>query len=112
MASVWRRESESNEESVPFRLQLTQVQALKYLDFIGVQALFATARAPPGNARLLPFQRSFGEGLGEDLGETLSLPKRLPSRTKLRCPRRPQPQCVLDKEFRGLVRRQRTTVTP
>src|SRR6267154_2413653 len=35
------------EDASPFRLQLTQVQALEYIDFTGVQALFAIVRSPP-----------------------------------------------------------------
>jgi hypothetical protein len=60
-------------ESTPFRLQLTQVQALEYLDFTEVQAVFATVRSSLVIASLLPFQRSPGEDLGEDLGETFLL---------------------------------------
>ena len=66
-----------NGESTPFRLQLTQVQVLEYLDFTGVQALFAIVRSSLVIASLLPSQRSPGEDLGEELGETFSVGNRV-----------------------------------
>jgi len=69
-ANQARRGSELNEESLPIRLQLTQVQALEYLDFTGVQAVFGAVRSSLVIASLLPSHRSPGEDLGEDLGET------------------------------------------
>ena len=72
----WRRGSESNEEPLPFRLQLTQVQALEYIDSIGDQALFSIVRSSLVIAHSSPFQRSFGEDSGEDFGEDFSLSSR------------------------------------